>query len=109
MNSFDDLEVEHFYRIPFAVKAVKITEDNIKEIASVIGTLIEKPNGSIIKVDRRIIPHSTHAKVGSWVTVVDNNYRVFSDEAFSKVFACLDASEDVNGLVHIAVDRDTLF
>ncbi len=52
------MEFTTFVRKPFTVDAVEVTEENIAEIAELVGVLRQKEDGApYIHVDRRLIPN----------------------------------------------------
>lgn len=76
-----------FVRKPFMVEAVEVTEDNIEEIAKLIGTLRHKEDGSpYIFVDRRLFPNLIHVYPGFWMTKMGDNVRCYSKHVFKKQF-----------------------
>lgn len=85
-----DLEFERFVRIPFQVKAVQITNENMKEISKLIGWKIRTKNdGSgekFIVLNRKIVSNMPRAFVGWYVTRMGDNYRVYAPEVFEAQF-----------------------
>jgi hypothetical protein len=54
-----DLEFNSFIRKPFTVDAVQVTEDNMAEVAKLVGELKEKDDGTpFIQVDTHGQPYS---------------------------------------------------
>lgn len=81
------MEFTKFIRPPIVVEAVEITLENIGEIASKIGEIRHKPDGTpYIAIDRRVVPHMTKAYLGSYVTIADDNYHCYTAEAFARIF-----------------------
>lgn len=80
-------------RKPFTVEAVQVTEDNIEEIASLIGTLEHKEDGSpYILVekrfgDKKFVPNIFKVYPGFWMTKMGNNTRCYSPKVFAQQFA----------------------
>lgn len=80
------MEFTPFVRIPFVVDVVEITEDNIAEVASVIGELRTKGDSTFIAIDRRLVPNVNRAYVGWFMTKLGDNYRCYSAKAFREQF-----------------------
>ena len=95
------MEFTTFVRRPFEVEAVLITDENIAEIAEMIGALKtnDKDGSLYIALDRRLVPNMTRAYVGWWMTQLGDNYRCYSAKAFKEQF--MPASE-VGALAHIS-------
>jgi hypothetical protein len=77
---------EKFTRKPFDVEAVQLTEDNIDELARSLGEVKTKDGKTYIVLDRRVVPNSTRAYLGWWVTKLNDNLRCYSDKVFSAQF-----------------------
>jgi hypothetical protein len=76
-----------FVRAPFAVHAVQITEDNMAEIAEVIGEIgVGKDNAPCIVVNKKVVPVINRAYVGWWLTKYGDNFRCYSPEHFADQF-----------------------
>ena len=80
------LQFGRFIRKPFMVEAIQITEDNIHDIAGLLGELKEKDGEKWILIDRRIVPNIRKAYKGWWITRLDDNYRCYSPKVFEKEF-----------------------
>lgn len=83
------MEFNTFVRKPFAVEAVEITEDNMAEVAAMIGTIRHKENGSpYIAVNRRLVPNLFRVYPGFWVTKMGEgeNVRCYSKRVFEQQF-----------------------
>ncbi len=83
------MEFNTFVRKPFAVEAIEITEDNMAEIAPIIGTIRHKENGSpYIAVNRRLVPNLFRVYPGFWVTKMGEgeNVRCYSKRVFEQQF-----------------------
>jgi len=76
------MEYTHYIRRPFEVDAVEITEDNMAEIAKLVGEVKTKDGATFIQLDRRVIPNVTRAYVGWFLTKLDANYRCYSPAIF---------------------------
>ena len=91
----EELEFTVFTRRPFVVEAIQITEDNIEELAGLIGEVRHKDDEIYISIDRRVIPNIRKAYVGWWVTRMDDNLRCYSPKIFEEQF-----EEDVDIDLH---------
>jgi hypothetical protein len=82
------MDFTEFTRIPFSVKAVQITEENLDEICELIGKEIKTTEDGrrFIIVDRRIIQNGHKAHVGGWVTQMDDKLRYYSKGSFKSQF-----------------------
>lgn len=82
------MEFTTYLRKPIEVQAVEVTEDNIEEIAQLIGKLRHKGNGDpFIQVNFRIIPNVPRVYPGYWLTRVgEDNMRCYSKRMFSELF-----------------------
>lgn len=80
-------------RTPFVVEVTEITEDNIEEIAKLIGSdgsVRGKGRGRYIPLHPRIVPGVSRAYVGWKLTRMDDNYRCYSPKVFDAQFVELD-------------------
>lgn len=85
MLTEDSFEV--YVRTPFAVKASKITEENIEDFAKILGEVREQKNGEkYIALDRRVVPNVARAFVGWYVTVLNGNIRCYAPKVFKEQF-----------------------
>lgn len=81
------MEFVTFVRKPFIVEAVEVTEENIAELAEMIGTLRQKENGTpYIAVNRRLVPNLFRVYLGFWVTKMGDNVRCYSKRIFTQQF-----------------------
>jgi len=82
-----------YVRKPFAVQAIEITEENIEDLAKVLGTLGTNDEGEkIIRLDRRVVPNIKRAGIGWFVTFVNDNYRCYNPKAFNDQFQLMEPS-----------------
>lgn len=89
------MEFTNFVRKPFTVEAVEVTEDNIEEIAGLVGTLRHKSNGSpYIEVDRKLVPNVFRVFPGYWVTRMGDNVRCYTKKVFKSQFVETDSDID---------------
>ena len=76
----------NYVRTPFAVEATIISEENIEDVAALVGTVRVKNGEKYIALDRRIVPNISRAYVGWFVTRLGDNYRCYSPKVFSEQF-----------------------
>ncbi len=89
------MEFTTFVRKPFTVEAIEITEENIAEIAKLVGTLRQKADGSsYIHVDRRLVPNIYQVYPGFYMTKMGDNIRCYSNTVFRKQF--IEATPDLD-------------
>lgn len=88
------METSTWYRNPFEVEAVQVTEENMQEVAEWCGGRLnrgQKPdveNWFIkVRVFRAMHERQTMAFVGDWVLYAGTGYKVYTDEAFHKCFS----------------------
>lgn len=82
----DTTNFQRFVRTPFVVEAVIITEENIEEIAKLIGEVRTKGDEKYIALDRRVIPNIARAYIGWYFTKMEDNYRCYAPKLFSTLF-----------------------
>lgn len=81
------MDFAQYVRKPFVVDAVLITEENIAEIAELVGLLRHKDDGSpFIQVDKRLVPNVYRVYPGFWLTKMAENYRCYSGRVFLDQF-----------------------
>lgn len=84
------LVTETYTRKPFEITAVRVTPENIEEVAKWCGGVLDTtPSGKqYIKVDvtRPLNEKQTRAFAGDWVLVVKNSFKVYTDKAFKHCF-----------------------
>jgi len=80
------MEFTMFTRKPFSVSAIQITDENLDDIASLIGEVKEKDGVRFIALDKRIIPNIHRAFVGWWITKMGDNLRCYSPKVFEDQF-----------------------
>ncbi len=91
------IEYNSYVRKPFRVEAIEITEDNIAEVAPLIGELREKDDNSktkFIYVDRRLVPNIWRVYPGFFMTKMGDNIRCYSRRVFLEQFVLAD--ENIN-------------
>lgn len=100
------LDIQQFARKPFYVEAVKVTEENLQEVATWVGGRIKKTNRKgdglepyvKVNVKRPLHDRQKQAFVGDWVlryetlhgtrTVV--TFKVYTNDAFLRNFISVD-------------------
>jgi len=81
------MDANTFIRRPFVVEAIRITPENIEELAPEVGTLEHKTDGTpYIKVDRNKVPAVFKVWVGYWLTRMNGNVRCYSSKVFKEQF-----------------------
>ncbi len=69
------------------VEAVEVTEENIAEVAELVGALRHKEDGSpYIHVDRRLVPNIYRVYPGFWMTKMGDNVRCYAKHVFVNQF-----------------------
>lgn len=85
------MEFTTYIRKPFEVQAVKVTAENIAEVADFVGDLKQKDDGTpYILVDRRIVPNVPKVYIGFYMTKMGDNIRVYSRRIFDDSFVVAD-------------------
>lgn len=93
-----------FTRRPFAVEAIQVTADNMKDVAEWCGgklmafppsTIGDRSMQNYVKVPvvRPLNNTQTKARVGCWVLFSGNQFRVYTDESFKKCFQEIESLE----------------
>lgn len=90
------IETHTFARLPFHVKAVQVTNDNMAEVAAwcqgEIKILVDEETNATkdrwikVKVRRPENERQTHAFVGDWVLFAGAGFKVYTNKAFEKSF-----------------------
>lgn len=89
-----ELKFSEYVRRPFVVEAVEITKENIGEIASFVGELKEKEDGTpFILVDRRLVPNVYRVYPGFFMTRMGDHIRCYSRKVFVEQFT--EQTEDI--------------
>ncbi len=84
MLTNDDFET--FVRKPFVVRATQITEENIDDIAKMIGEVRTDKGEKFIAINRRIVPTVGRAFLGWWITVFNGEVRCYKPKVFKDQF-----------------------
>lgn len=85
------MQIQKFTRKPFTVEGVKVTEENLEEVAEwCLGEIQTNPktNKRHIRVDahRPLTERQTMAMIGDWVLFHNRGYKVYTEAAFSRNF-----------------------
>lgn len=81
------LNFTDYARRPFVVQAVEITEDNIEEIATYVGKIEEKADGSkYIIVDNKLVPNIYRVYPGHFMTRMGDHTRCYTPHVFKQQF-----------------------
>lgn len=81
-----EIAFDQYVRTPFSVEATIITEENIEEVAQLVGTVRTKNGEKYIALDRRIVPNISRAYIGWYVTRLGDNFRCYSPKVFLEQF-----------------------
>lgn len=86
------MEYATFVRKPFTVKAVRVTRENMGEVAKLVGDLREdeETGGPYILVDRRLVPNVLKVYPGFFMTRMGKQVRCYSPKSFAAQFMELD-------------------
>lgn len=83
-----------FARKPFLIEAVEVTEENIEDLAPLVGELAHKEDGEpYIRVDKKKVPSVFKVFIGFYITKMDDRIRCYSPRIFNDQFVPLSDSE----------------
>lgn len=95
------MEFVKHVRKPFIVEAVEITNENIAEIALLVGTLREESGGRpYIHVNRNVVPGVLKVRPGYFMTRMGDNIRCYNRRVFMIQF-CENTPEIENWVTYI--------
>ena len=82
------IEYEDFVRKPFIVKAVEVTDENIREIADELGRLKYDENDGTpyIAVEKGRVPNVSRVQLGWWMTKHGKRTHCYAPGVFEKQF-----------------------
>jgi hypothetical protein len=82
------IEYEDFVRKPFIVKAVEVTEENIREIADELGRMkFDENDGTpYIAVEKGKVPNVSRVQLGWWMTKHGKRTHCYAPGVFEKQF-----------------------
>lgn len=85
------MEYTEFIRKPFVVEAVEITEENITELASLVGEIDYTDSGRpFIRVDKSLVPNISRVYPGYYLTRYRDKIHCWSPAVFEEQFAEVD-------------------
>lgn len=91
-----DLLFENFIRTPFRVRAVRITEQNMEEVAKLVqGEVKTRKNEKYIVLNALIIPNVKTAYRGWYVTQFGDGLRCYAPKVFRDQFSKLSADGSI--------------
>lgn len=85
-----ELDFKNYVRTPFQVTAIQITEENIHEVAKLIGTVQTRKDKKYIRLNRDIVPNMDRAQLGWYVTKFGDRYRCYNDIVFEDQFMSME-------------------
>lgn len=91
-----ELSFDRFIRTPFAVEATLITEENIDEVAELVGSVRTQKGIKYIALDRRIVPNVGRAFAGWYLTRLGDNLRCYSPKVFEEQFMAMPDQQPVS-------------
>lgn len=93
------MEIEIFTRKSFSVEAVRVTADNIEEVAKWCSGTIETDENSTryikVRVQNPLNERQTKAYVGDRVLYAGKGYKVYKESAFQKSFDKQESHEPI--------------
>jgi len=107
----ESLKFDRYVRTPFQVEAVRITEENLHEIAALIGEITTEDGKTFITINRKIIPTMGKAFPGWYLTRSGDSLRCYSAKVFKQQFIGLGEGatgfEDLDDRVTWSFPSDT--
>lgn len=96
------METSKYVRKSFDVDAIRVTDDNIEEVAQWCGGTIEAPHALSLEEDKHIkvrvrypiSERQTKAFVGDWVLNSGRGFKVYTNNAFNKQFVISDPTPE---------------
>lgn len=86
------MDFKQYTRRPFVVEAVEITEENLEEVAALIGGIREANGQRWIILDRSVVPNISRAEVGWYLTRLNDKYHCYAPKVFNAQFVLADAA-----------------
>lgn len=84
------MEFIEFIRKPFVIEAIRITAENIDDLAKYIGEVVENDDGTpYIEVDKRLVPGIPRVYLGFFMTRMGDHIRCYSPRVFHQQFTML--------------------
>ena len=97
------LDYQTFVRTPFKIEAVEVTDENLTQIAEMLGSKVftdTRTGNNFIGVDNDQMPGIYRIYAGFWVTKMGHRFRAYSQQRFLKEFVKL--TDGVAGWVKMA-------
>lgn len=107
------LETTKYVRKQFPVDAVRVTAENMYEVAAwchgdvdvektpARGSSPEREDKFVkVRVNRPLTPRQTQAFIGDWVLYAGTGFKVYTDKAFNKSFELKDAGTTMQHTDH---------
>lgn len=88
------MEFTEYIRKPFSVNGIEITEENMGEVAKLVGIVRRKDGVRFIALDRRLVPNVTRAFAGWYLTSVGDKFRCYAPKLFRAQFMERTEAED---------------
>lgn len=83
------MELQTYLRIPFAVEAIQLTEENMEEVAKLVGEVMtdEQTGERYIRPDRSKVTFvKNRCRPGCWFTFKGGQIQHFPNKAFTKSY-----------------------
>lgn len=89
------VKTETYHRRSFDVEAVRVTAENMADVAKWCGGTVDIPIGALTTTKERVIhvevakairPRQTQAHIGDWVLSYNDGFKVFSNSSFRRDF-----------------------
>lgn len=111
------IQTRMFDRNPFSVEAVQVTPENMEEVATWCGGVLQHLPGKeegeqgkpYVKVDTHR-PHNvrqTQAFVGDWVSSSEAGFKVYTRKAFARAFTEAVVYTEEDAMKHLESDSST--
>jgi hypothetical protein len=103
------IQTQKFVRTPLYAEAVRVTEDNMADLAKwCSGDIRSTAVAKYIKVRvyRPLNDRQTQAFAGDWIVVVGKGFKVYPNSAFEKSFKPVVDVSDATGEVWVDWDID---
>ena len=83
------IEFQRYARKPFYVEAIRVTRDNLEDVATWCHGDVQTDNWGRhvkVRVHRPLNDRQTKAYPGDWVLYAGTGFKVYTDKAFQKSF-----------------------
>lgn len=108
--------VEQYSRKSFPVDAVRVTVENLAEVAEWCNGEIHEdttsdnptfhPQYVKVRVQNPLTPRQTQAYVGDWVLYAGKGYKVYTNKAFIKSFTLIEKNDPEPMVANVFQDSD---